>query len=400
MSASYKVLDHETLAKKEFIPYASQWLDEDDVRRVTDVLRGKWITQGPAIQEFESHVARYCGAKYAVAVATGTAALHCAAFAAGVGKEDEVITTPLTFAASANCVTYLGGAVRFADINPETLSIDPPEIRKQITLRTKAVIPVDFAGHPAEMDEIMSLAKEKGLIVITDAAHSLGATYRGKRVGSLADMTILSFHPVKHITTGEGGMILTDNKDFYEKALLFRSHGITNNKALLLNKDEGDWYYEMQALGYNYRITDLQCALGMSQLSKLDGFVARRREIVDFYNRSFSDIEEIVTPTELSHVSSSYHLYVLRFKLDRLRISRRQIFDKLRACGIGVHVHYIPVHLQPYYRQHYGYKRGDYPHAESYYENCLTIPLFPRMSQQDMDRVVASVREIILTHRV
>ena len=397
---TYTIIDRNRLSEDHFIPNASQWLDADDIQAFEDVLERRWITQGPKVSEFESKVAEHCGARYAVAVATGTAALHCAAFAAGVEPGDEVITSPITFVASANCVAYLGARPIFADIDPDTLNCDPNEIEKNISPRTKAIIPVDFSGHPAEMDEIMSISQEHGLTVISDAAHSLGAEYRGKTVGAIADMTVLSFHPVKHITTGEGGMIITDNPDLYERLLLFRTHGITNRLEMLSNKKSGGWYYEMQALGYNYRITDIQCALGISQLAKLDRFVSRRREIAHHYDQAFSGIPEVILPVERPYVKSSYHLYVLQFDFRLLSTDRTELFDKLRARNIGVHVHYIPAHLQPYYKNQFGYQYGDYPYAERYYDRCLTIPLYPRMTDMDVQRVIDSICEEIDSARL
>jgi UDP-4-amino-4,6-dideoxy-N-acetyl-beta-L-altrosamine transaminase len=397
---TYSTLDEGRLSEERFLPYGTQWLDEQDIQAVLEVLRGDWLTQGPKVREFEARVAERCGARYGVAVATGTAALHCAAFAAGIGAGDEVITSALTFVASANCILYLGGRPVFADIDPVTLTCDPGEVAQRVTQRTKALIPVDFAGHPADMDELMEVARHHGLTVIADAAHSIGATYRGRLVGTLADMTVLSFHPVKHITTGEGGMVLTDDVGFYERLMLFRTHGITNRTELLTGPSEGGWYYEMQALGFNYRITDLQCALGLSQLARLDAFVARRREIADCYTRSFVDVPEIITPQERPYVRSSYHLYVLQFDFSRLHITRAELFAALRKKKLGVQVHYIPVHLQPFYRDRFDCRRGDFPKAEAYYDRCLTIPLYPRMSDADVHRVVGAVREVVEAARL
>lgn len=378
----------------------SQWIDEEDIDAVIGALRGSWLTQGPTVAEFEARMAAYCGARYAVAVATGTAALHCAAFAAGVGPGDDVVTSPITFVASANCAAYLGATPVFADIDPQTLTVDPAALAGRISPRTKALIPVDFAGHPAEMDDIMALARRHRLIVIEDAAHSLGATYRSRRVGALADLTVFSFHPVKAMTTGEGGMILTDDPALYEKLLLFRTHGITSRPERLDDRSEGPWYYEMQALGFNYRITDLQCALGISQLRKLDRFVARRRDIARRYAEGLADLSELVDiPRERGDVLSAYHLYVVQLKPHRLRASRREVFSALRQRRIPVQVHYLPVHLQPYYRQRFGYRRGDYPQAEQYYERCLTLPLYPRMSDAEVARVIDEVRQAILAAR-
>ncbi len=376
--------------KQNLIPYGHQWIEDSDIADVAEVLKTDWITQGPKVDEFESRVAHYCGAKYAVAISSGTAALHAACVVAGISEGDEAITSPITFAATANAVAYCGGKPVFADIQEDTLNIDPSEIQNRISPRTKAILPVDFAGHPADLDEIGSIAKELGLVVIEDAAHALGAKYRGKRIGDLSDMTILSFHPVKHITTGEGGMVLTDNSEFYEKLRSFRHHGIIRN---IPNKDP--WYYEIQNLGYNYRLTDFQCALGISQMNKLDSFVQRRREIAKVYNEAFSKIRGIVTPFESENVKSSYHLYIIRLCLEKLTAGRKEIFEALQSDNIGVNVHYIPVHLHPYYQRVFGYKQGDYPKAERYYEKAITLPIFPKMSGQDVDRVIKAVTEVV-----
>ena len=279
--------------RSELLPYGHQWIDDADITSVIDVLRSDWITQGKKVDEFEASVAAYCGAKYAVAVSSGTAALHAACAVAGISGGDEAITTPMTFAATANAVVYCGGRPVFADIREDTLNIDPAEIKKRLSPKTKAILPVDFAGHPADLDEIMAIANERDLVVIEDACHALGAEYKGKKIGGLADMTVFSFHPVKHITTGEGGMVLTDDKRFYEKLKIFRHHGIVKKGA-----NKSAWYYEIDRPGYNFRITDFQCALGISQLDKLGSFIERRREIATRYNRAFSEMPELVIPAE------------------------------------------------------------------------------------------------------
>jgi len=383
--------------RNKFLPYGHQWIDDEDIESVIEVLKSDWITQGPKIKEFEEAVAKFMGAKYAVAFSSGTAALHAACFVAGITPGDEVITTPITFAASSNCTLYLGGKPVFADIKEDTYNIDPEKIEKKVTNKTKAILPVDFAGQPADLDEIHEIAKEYNLIVIEDASHALGAEYKGKKVGSLSDLAIFSFHPVKHITTGEGGMIVTNNKGFYEKLLIFRTHGITKNKVKLI-KNEGPWYYEMQELGYNYRITDCQCALGISQLKKLDKFIGQRREIVKRYNEAFKNIEEIIVPYEKPEVKSAWHIYVIRLKLDRLKATRKEIFEALRAENIGVHVHYIPVYYHPYY-QKLGYQKGLCPKAEKYYEEAITLPLFSKMSYKDVEDVIEAVKKVITCYR-
>ena len=381
-----------------FLPYGQQWIDNDDVKAVSDVLKTDWITQGPTITAFEQLIANYCNAKYAVAFSSGTAALHGAAYAAGISYGNEVITTPLTFAADANCVLFQGGVVTFADVTTDTHNINPQTIKQRITSKTKAIIPVDYAGHPCDIDDINEIAQKHDLVVIEDAAHALGSEYKKEKVGNLVDMTVLSFHPVKTITTGEGGMVLTNNEEYAKKLRLFHTHGITKNPKQMI-QNEGGWYYEMQDLGYNYRITDFQCALGISQFNKLDRFIARRREIVAQYNKAFSGVEELITPIEKEYVKAAYHLYTIQVKLQKLKTDRKTLFEALRAENIGVHVHYIPVHLHPYYQQRFGFKKGDYPVAEAYYHQCLTLPLFPKMSDADVNDVIDAVKKVVGYYR-
>ena len=381
--------------RDKLLPYGHQWIDEEDIKAVSEVLHSDWITQGSKVAEFEKKFASYVGARYAVAVSSGTAALHTACFAAQIEKGDEAITTPITFAASANCVLYQGGTPVFADIDADTLNIDPEEIKKKITKKTKALIPVDFTGRPVDLEKIQKIARENNLTIIEDASHDLGATYKNRKTGSISDMTIFSFHPVKHITTGEGGMVTTNNKECYERLKLFRTHGITKDKDKLLNYD-GPWYYEMQELGYNYRLTDFQCALGLGQLKKIDKFIQRRREIVKKYNSEFKDMQEIKIP-EINPIDSNpvWHIYMIQVNLEKLKVDRREIFEALRAENIGVNVHYIPIHLQPYYRKRFGYYLGDFPKAENYYSRAITLPVFPKMSDKDIDDVVAAVKKVI-----
>jgi UDP-4-amino-4,6-dideoxy-N-acetyl-beta-L-altrosamine transaminase len=370
------------------IPYATQWIDEEDIQAVVSALRLPYLTQGPLVAEFEKQVASYCGAKYAVAVSSGTAALHLACLAAGFQSGNEVITSPITFVASSNSVLYCGAKPVFADVEETTINIDPQAIARCLTKKTRGIIPVHFAGQPCELVEIRRLAKQYRLTIIEDAAHALGATYSGSKIGSCkySDLTILSLHAVKHITAGEGGLITTNNKKLYEKLLLLRTHGITREPRLLQKKHEGPWYYEMQELGYNYRITDFQCALGMSQFKKLDRFIERRREIVRQYNQAFCSCEEVTSLDEKSDRQSSWHIYPIRVKGDR-----KTIFNKLREKGLGVNVHYLPVYLQPYY-QKLGYRVGSCPRAENYYAQAITLPLYPKMSDED----VATVIEIVV----
>lgn len=370
------------------IPYGKQTIEQDDIQAVVDVLKSDFLTTGPKIAEFEQTVADYVGAKYAVAISNGTSALHAACFAAGIGPGDEVITTPLTFAASANCVLYCGGTPVFADVDPKTYNIDPDDIRRKITDRTKAIIAVHLAGQPCDMDAIHSIAREHGLIVIEDGAHALGSVYKGKKVGSLSDMTTFSFHPVKPITTGEGGMIVTDNEDFYKKMILFRSHGITRDDSMMTRND-GPWFYQQFDLGYNYRITDIQCALGCSQMKKLDRFLALRKEIVAHYNEAFADCDNIITPYQLSDTESGWHLYIVQVK----NCDRRQVFEKMREKGIGVNVHYIPVYMHPYYQEH-GYENVHCANAEEIYSHIISLPLYPGLTSEQQDYVIDTLKSL------
>ncbi len=370
-----------------YIPYGTQSISEGDIQAVVKVLRSDYLTTGPVVKEFEEKVAVYAGAKYAVAVSSGTAALHAACFAAGIKEGDEVITSPFTFAASANCVLYCGAEVVFADIDRRTYNISPEEIEKKITPNTKAVIPVHYAGQPCDMDAIYGIAGKHNLAVIQDAAHALGADYKGKRIGSMPGMTVLSFHPVKHITTGEGGMVLTDNEDYYQRLLLFRSHGITRD-IRQLHKDGGGWYYEQQALGYNYRITDIQCALGISQMDRLDSFISRRRLLAGRYDEAFKDIKGITTPYQAEGCNSSWHLYTIQTE------NRKEVFDSLREAGIGVNVHYIPVYMHPYYRGN-GYSNIKCENAEEVYRHIISLPLYPGLAEQQQDYVIGKVMEAV-----
>jgi len=376
-----------------YIPYGRQFIDEDDIQAVIETLQSNFLTQGPKIKEFEDKLALRVGARYAVAISNGTAALHAACFAAGIGVGDEVITSPITFAASANCALYVGAKPVFADIDPKTYNIDPTEIRKKITNKTKAIIPVHYTGQPCNIDEIIRIAKEFNLIIIEDGAHALGADFNGRKIGSIGDMTTFSFHPVKHITTGEGGAITTDNKKLYERLLLFRSHGITRDLDKLI-KNEGPWYYEQQELGYNYRITDIQATLGISQLNKLDDFVNRRREIAKRYNEAFVKLDGVFTPYQLKCTNNSWHLYVLQFELEKLKINRKQVFEELRSQNIGVNVHYIPVYYHPFY-QKLGYEKGLCPNAERIYERIISLPIYPKMCDEDVDYVIKTITKII-----
>ena len=395
----------------DFIPYARQSVDDDDIAAVVEVLKGDWLTQGPTITAFEKAIAARVGARHGIAVASGTAALHGACHAAGIGPADEIITSPITFAASGNCALYLGAAVRFVDIRPDTYLMDAEALEAAITPRTKAIIPVDHTGQPCDLDAINAIAVRHGIAVIEDAAHALGATYKGRPVGSLATMSVLSFHPVKHVATGEGGMVVTDDDELARRLRLFRTHGISGAPEDMTltaqaadnegpaegrnTEDKAGWYYEMLDLGFNYRITDIQCALGLSQLGKLDRFLARRRQIAGRYSEAFSRSPLLITPHQEPDRASAWHLYMVRLRLEDMEKTRRQVFDGLRARGIGVHVHYIPLHLQPYYRERYGHGRGDFPNAEAYYDAALTIPLFPAMTDTQVERVIEAVLDVV-----
>lgn len=370
-----------------YIPYGRQSIDENDIKAVEEVLRSDYLTTGPKIEEFERKVAAYTGAKYAVAIANGTAALHAACYAAEIGEGDEVITTPITFAASSNCVLYCGGKPVFADIDEKTYNISPEDIERKITSATKVIIAVHFTGQPCEMEKIHNIARKHNLIVIEDAAHALGAQYKGKMVGSISDMTTFSFHPVKHITTGEGGMILTNNDRLYQRLKLFRTHGITRDDKLM-TKNDGPWYYEQLELGFNYRITDIQCALGISQMDKLPEFLNRRKNIAARYNEAFADNDNIQIPYQESGCDNAWHLYVIRMKNGK----RKEVFEKLRKAGIGVNVHYIPVYQHPYYRNH-GYKDTICSNAEEYYKECISLPLYPGLKDEEQGYVIKKVLE-------
>lgn len=378
---------------REFIPYGRQYIDEEDIRAVVEVLRSDYITTGPKIAELENRIAEYTGAKHAVVVSNGTAALHAACFAAGIEAGDEVITTPMTFAASANCILYMGAKPVFADIDSRTYNIDPKEIERKITEKTKAIIPVHFTGQPCDMDEIMKIAEKNGLTVIEDGAHALGAEYKGRRIGTIGSMTTFSFHPVKHITTGEGGAITTNDDNLYEKLIMFRTHGITRDKDLM-NQDEGPWYYEQHYLGYNYRITDIQAALGISQMNKLESFLGKRRSFAAAYNKLLRGLEGITVPYQADYGNSAWHIYIIRLNQTKLGLRRREVFEELRKRNIGVNVHYIPVYYHPYFRE-LGYEKGICPVAEELYEEIITLPLYPAMELEDIYYIVENIADTI-----
>ena len=362
--------------------YGHQSVDEADVQSVVDVIRGDYLTCGPAVRAFEKAICDYTGAKYCVAVANATAGLHIAAMAAGLGSGDEAITTPITFLSSANCIAFTGAKPVFADIIPATANIDPDEIAKRITPKTKALIPVHFAGQSCDMERIAALAKAHGLKVIEDAAHAIGSEYKGVKVGSCkySDMTVFSFHPVKTITTGEGGAVTTNDPELYAKLCAYRAHGTHKDGEMAHT-----WEYEMRELGFNYRITDFQCALGMSQLKKLDDFKRRRREIAAYYNANLG----LPHLEEAEFSNACFHLYPILVE------NRREFYFKAREVGLNLQVHYIPVHTQPYYRETYGYKPGDYPKAEAYYAKCISLPLYPSLTDEDLAEIVRRIKGIL-----
>jgi len=375
------------------IPYGRQSVDQNDIDAVTEVLRSDWLTTGPRVTEFERALADFVGAAYAVAVSSGTAALHCAMHAVGIAPGVEVIVPPITFAATANCVLYQGGTPVFTDVDSGTLLIDPLQVEKKITPRTKAVIAVDYAGQPCDYDALKALCTRYGLTLVADSCHALGAKYKGRSAGSLADLNVFSFHPVKHITTGEGGAIITNDPELAAKMRLFRNHGISTDHHQ--RELQGSWYYEMVDLGYNYRITDFQCSLGISQLSKLAKWIERRHEIAQTYDSAFA-AQPSICPLEVrSDVYHAYHLYVVRVQSARADRERDTVFVKLRNRGIGVNVHYIPVHLHPYYQSRIGTHTGLCPVAEEAYGKILSLPMFPTLTDDELTRVTSTFVEIL-----
>jgi perosamine synthetase len=372
------------------IPYGRQCLDENDIQAVVEVLRSDWLTTGPKVIEFEKAFADLVGAKEAVAVSSGTAALHAAMYALDIKPGDEVIVPAMTFVATANCVVFQGGKPVFADVDPETLLVDPEEVEKKITSTTRAVIGVDYAGQPCDYDILRDIAKRHNLALVDDACHALGATYNGSPVGSLADLNTFSFHPVKHVTTGEGGMVTTDDSELAKGMRSFRNHGITSDHHQ--RELQGSWHYEMVDLGFNYRLTDIQCALGLSQLKKLSEYIELRNQIAKKYDQAFVEIGEVEPLRVSDAVKHAYHLYVVRLSKN---LDRSEVFRNLRKMGIGVNVHYMPVHLHPYYRTLFGFGFGLCPNAEETYERILSLPIFPAMSDKDVESVIESVRKVV-----
>ena len=384
--------------RKSKLFYGHQYIDDADVQAVVEVLKSDYLTCGPKITELEQKLCEITGAKYAVVCSNGTAALHIACQAAGVGEQDEVITTPITFAASANCALYCGAKPVFADIDPNTYNISPKSVEEKIGEKTKAVVAVDFTGQAVELEELQNICQKNKLVLIEDGAHSIGTKYNGKAVGSIADMTTFSFHPVKTVTGGEGGAVLTNNEQYYKKLLLYRAHGITRDPELLERESHGSWYYEQIDLGMNYRMTDIQAALILSQLDKLSAFSKRRKEIVERYNQAFSEIPELFVQQEIPESDTTRHLYILRLKLETLTCSRREFFEAMAAEGICCNVHYIPVYYHPYYEK-MGYQKGLCPQAEKLYEEIMSLPLYYAMSDGDVEDVINAVKKVVEYYR-
>ena len=383
-----------TPVRENKIFYGHQYIDDADIAAVVNVMKSDFLTCGPEIEKLEKKLCKLTGAKYAVAISNGTAALHAACYAAGISVGDEVITTPITFAASANCALYCGATPVFADINYDTYNISPDEISKKITEKTKAVVAVDYTGQAVELDKIKKICSEKNIVLIEDAAHSIGTKYNGIPVGKIADMTTFSFHPVKTVTGGEGGAILTDNEEYYKKLQLFRAHSITHDQELMDTESEGGWYYQQIDLGYNYRMTDMQAALIGSQIDKLEIFKKRRKEIVDMYDSAFSEIPEITVQKEIPESDTARHLYILQLNTEMLNGTRREIFDALYAENVCCNVHYIPVYYFPHYKK-LGYKKGLCPNAEKLYERIISIPLYYSMTDDDVKSVITAVKKVI-----
>lgn len=378
--------------------YGRQYIDEQDVQAVEEVLRSDFLTCGPMVEKLERKLCALTGAGYCTAVSNGTAALHTACLAAGIGPGDEAITTPITFAATANAVLYCGGRPVFADIDPETYQLDPRSVEEHITEKTKAVIAVDFTGAPCDYGALRAICRKHHLLLIEDAAHSIGTRYQGAPVGSIADLTTFSFHPVKTVTGGEGGAVLSQDPELARRVLMFARHGITRDPGLLQEQENSSWYYEQQALGFNYRLTDIQCALVLSQLDKLDRFAARRRELVNRYDRALGELPEVCVQREYAGADAVRHLYILRLDFGRLNCDRQEFYDGMQAENIGVNVHYIPVYWFPYYRS-LGYRRGLCPKAEAYYESSMTLPLYYSMTDQDQEDVLCAVKKLLSYYR-
>lgn len=389
-------------AMSDYIPYGKQDISQQDIDAVIEILRSDWITQGPAIERFEQAVANYCGAKYAIAVSSATAALHIACLAAGLEQGDILWTSPNTFVASANCGLYCGAKVDFVDIDTNTYNLSVDELEHKLIRAEKqgclptVLIPVHFAGQSCEMEQISALSQRYGFKIIEDASHAIGGSYQGQPIGScqFSDMAVFSFHPVKIITTGEGGMVLTNQEELYQRLIRLRSHGITRNSDLMQGESHGSWYYQQLELGFNYRMTDIQAALGASQMQRLNEFVEHRWFLANRYNQLLQDLP-LMLPWQHPDTESSRHLYVIRLKLDKISKTHQQVFEELRQEEIGVNLHYIPVHIQPYY-QKLGFSWGEFPQVEKYYQEAISLPLYYTLTQEDQDRVVTTLQRILL----
>jgi len=397
-TADLPALEGGTPVRDTHLPYATQWTGEEEKKEILEVLESGWLTTGPKVQQFETDIAEYLGAKYAIALNSGTAALHCCVGALDIGPGDEVITTPFTFLATANAIVYVGATPVLVDVEEDTYNIDPEEIRKKITPRTKAIIPVHYGGHPCNMDEIKKIAEEYDLKVIEDAAHALSTEYKGQKIGTHSDMVIFSFHPVKNITTAEGGIITTNDEELAKRCVMHRTHGITKEAMERYGKD-ANWTYDMQRLGHRYNMTEFQAALGVAQLKKIGFFQQRREGIVDKYQQAFSSMPELILPTVKDYAKSSWHLFPIRIREEMLNADRNKMIKALKAENIGVNVHYIPIHMHTYYQKNFGFKEGDFPKAEKIYSSIITLPLFPKMSEQDADDVIKAVRKTINYYR-
>ena len=382
-----------TPVRASLLPYGRQTVTEDDIQAVVAALRSDWLTTGPKVAEFEECLAAAVGASHAVAFSSGTAALHATAFAAGLAPGDEAITTPLTFAATANCMLYQGATPRFADITNDTLNLDPAQVEAKLTSQTRAIYAVDYAGHPADLDALAQIAARHKLLLVEDACHALGAQYGDRPVGSIAHMTVFSFHPVKHVTTGEGGMVTSGDAQLAQRLRTFRNHGINSDSHQ--RQAAGQWHYEMTELGYNYRLPDVACALGISQLARLPQNLARRRAIAEHYRQAMASLPGVILPAVRPEANPAWHLYPIRIDGGRLRVGRAEVFRALRAENIGVNVHYPPLHLHPYYRQRFDYRGGEFPLAEAAYEQLLSLPMFHGMSDADVEDVIAAVTKVV-----
>ncbi len=382
------------VTRNNFLPFARPLIGQEDIEEVVDTLNSDWLTTGPKTHLFEEEFAKYIGCKYAVAVNSCTAALHISLAALGIGKGDEVITTPYTFISTVNVILQQGAIPVFVDIKPDTFNINPDLIREKINDKTKAIMPVHFAGQPCEMEKIMKIAKDNNLLVIEDAAHAISAEYEGRKIGTIGDATSFSFYPTKNMTTGEGGMVTTNDEKLRERLKVWGLHGISKD-AWKRYSAEGSWYYEVVCPGYKYNMTDIQASLGLHQLEKLNNFQKKRENIVKAYNEAFKDMKEITIPFVKNNIKHAWHLYVIKIVSEKLKINRNQFIEALKAENIGTSVHFIPAHLQPYYRDTFGFKKGDFPNAEYAFERVISLPLFPKMSDKDVKDVINSVKKIV-----